>query len=163
MLAFWELAEKEIGQRKLDTCNDQLGRGLIEAYHRTALDYCLPPGEAGLGLIPIRNTSYRIPWEASDVPSTRIRCAPAHRDAFSKWWPYPAAPCLSTSIRAVQNDERKFNAVGCNLTEEGRKLNEEMGTERFLGSVINRVPEGVCKERIDRTLLVIGRQDQWNP
>jgi hypothetical protein len=156
MLAFWELAEKEVGERQLDTCQGQLGREFIEAYHRSHMAYCLPNGEDSVG--PLLNLTH------SETPS-RIWCSPVHRDRFSKWWPHPAAPCFSTNIRTVQDDERKFIASGCQLTGDGAALFDEMGTERFLGSDLQGIEPEVshCKDVIDRTFLVIGRQDQWNP
>jgi hypothetical protein len=42
MLKYWELAEREIKARGLDTCNGQLGRELIDAHIRTTVDYCHP-------------------------------------------------------------------------------------------------------------------------
>ena len=156
MLAFFELAEKEVKTRGLDTCDGQLGKELIDAYHRSHMAYCLPQGEHSL----VPNTSLT----AFDTPS-RIWCAPVHRDSFSKWWPYPAAPCLSTNIRAVADNDRQFRADGCTLTEDGEKLKDEMDKERFLGSDLQKIEADVsqCKEILDRTLIVIGRQDQWNP
>jgi hypothetical protein len=40
MLKYWEIAEREVEERGLDTCNGQLGRELIDAHIRTAVDYC---------------------------------------------------------------------------------------------------------------------------
>ena len=145
MLAFWELAEKEVKEKGLDTCKGQLSAELIDAYHRSHMTYCLP--------------------NSDDPTSSSIHCAPVHRDAFSKWWPYPAAPCLSTNIRPVPGDERKFTAAGCSITSDGAVLREEMDHERFLGSDLARVDPAPtpCREVLNRTAIVIGRQDQWNP
>jgi hypothetical protein len=43
MLKYWELAEREIKERGLDTCNGQLGREFVDAHIRTTVDYCHPP------------------------------------------------------------------------------------------------------------------------
>ncbi|WVQ94352.1 hypothetical protein IAU59_001431 [Kwoniella sp. CBS 9459] len=189
MLAFWELAEKEVAARSLDTCNGQLSGPLIDAYHEAELTYCAPGeqleqgqgegegGDGGFKLVPINNGSSHSHshshshWKPGDsiVPGTAISCSPVHRSLFSRWWPYPAAPCISTNLRTIPGDERKFRAAGCEMTQEGEKLKGEMGNERFLGSDVNHIPidegegEAECTERIERTLLVIGRQDQWNP
>lgn len=169
MLAFWDLAEKEVASRRLDTCRGQLGRELIEAYNRHQLGYCLPQGdndEVRLASKANTNGSAAIHWqEGEPVPPSRIWCAPVHRDDFSKWWPYPAAPCLSANIRAVQDSSRHYKATGCETTKDGEDLVREMGTERFLGSDLEQIlPEvSECKELLERTAVVIGRQDQWNP
>jgi hypothetical protein len=167
MLAFWELAEKEAEARGVDTCHDQLGQSLIDAYYRSEVQYCVPEGVTGLQLAPVRNNSHTPHWAGQPVPPTTIACAPIHRDDFSKWWPYPAAPCLSTNIRAVKGDDRKFKAAGCKVTNDGANLMTEMGNERFLGKEITRVgldeEAAQCKLLVERTVLVIGRQDQWNP
>jgi hypothetical protein len=43
MLKYWEIAEREVKEKGLDTCNGQLGRELIDAHIRTTVDYCHPP------------------------------------------------------------------------------------------------------------------------
>lgn len=43
MLKYWDIAEREVQERGLDTCNGQLGRELIDAHIRTTVDYCHPP------------------------------------------------------------------------------------------------------------------------
>jgi hypothetical protein len=43
MLKYWEIAEREVKERGLATCNGQLGRELIDAHIRTTIDYCHPP------------------------------------------------------------------------------------------------------------------------
>jgi len=40
MIKYWEIAEKEVQERGLDTCKGQLGRELIDAYIRSNVDYC---------------------------------------------------------------------------------------------------------------------------
>jgi len=40
MIEYWKIAEKEVQERGLDTCNGQLGRELIDAYIRSNVDYC---------------------------------------------------------------------------------------------------------------------------
>jgi len=167
MLAFWDLAEKEVASKGLDTCQGQLGRELIDAYHRHQLGFCLPQdADEQVRLAPIINGSDASHWLQGDpIPPSRIWCAPVHRDEFSKWWPYPAAPCLSTNARAVQDDSRKFRAAGCVVTPEGMSLTKEMEGERFLGADLDEIlPEASeCNELLERTAVVIGRQDQWNP
>lgn len=46
MLKYWNIAEKEVKERGLDTCNGQLGRELIDAHLRTTIDYCHSPVSA---------------------------------------------------------------------------------------------------------------------
>lgn len=155
MLAFWELAEKEVKAKNLDTCHGQLSTELIDAYHQSQMAYCLPRG----------STAVQLASNGTSGAETRIWCMPVQRNAFSKWWPYPAAPCLSTNIRAVQDSERKFVARGCEITDDGVHLQDEMKRERFLGSDLESVESdlGTCKDVLDRTVIIIGRQDQWNP
>ncbi|WVR04104.1 hypothetical protein IAU60_001103 [Kwoniella sp. DSM 27419] len=166
MAAFWDLAEKEVAARGLDTCNGQLSRELVTAYHEAELAYCLPAGISADSAQPTNfNNSRPGHWDGTTpVPATTITCSPVHRSLFSQWWPYPAAPCLATNLRTVPGDDRKFAAKDCQLTVEGEKLRGEMGTERFLGSdIVEAASDAPCEELIERTLLVIGRQDQWNP
>jgi hypothetical protein len=42
MIKYFEIAEREVKARGLDTCDGQLGRELIDAYARSAIDYCRP-------------------------------------------------------------------------------------------------------------------------
>ena len=167
MLAFWELAEKQVAAGGLDTCGGQLGRELIDAYHRSQVAYCVPKGQGEeVHLASAHHSENASLWnQAQTIPATGIWCSPVHRDEFSKWWPYPAAPCVSTNLRAVKGDDKAFRAAGCEKTEDGKALKREMGKERFLGSDLAGVVDelGECAEVIDRTLLVIHRQDQWNP
>ncbi|KAK8861298.1 hypothetical protein IAR55_002117 [Kwoniella newhampshirensis] len=185
MLAFWELAEKEVLSKghKLDTCHGQLGRELVEAYHEGQLSYCRSPSgsnERG-DFIPVHNKGDLPPHSDSSDEiivndnRTEITCIPVHHSKFSKWWPYPASPCLSKNLRPVKDQLKRFQAVGCEITREGDELRNEMGREKFLGGDIDLIDlgeegqgeegqqEGECKERIERTVVVIGRQDQWNP
>ncbi|WRT65395.1 uncharacterized protein IL334_002338 [Kwoniella shivajii] len=170
MLAFWDLAEKEVQARGLDTCNGQLSRELVNAYHSSELAYCTPTGKDEETFQPttIRTSSHSPHWDPSQpVEGTTIFCSPVQRSSFSNWWPYPAAPCVATNLRTIPNEARRFRSAGCDVTAEGSRLDDEMGSERFLGSdtdkiVLDDVAAG-CKERIERTMLVIGRQDQWNP
>ncbi|KAK4683948.1 hypothetical protein P7C73_g6260, partial [Tremellales sp. Uapishka_1] len=164
-LAFLHLAEREVEARGLDTCKDQLGEALIDAYHSSELAYCLPEGE-GLDVDgAFEPTALHLYLPSNATPPSRISCTPVHHAAFSKWWPYPAAPCFSTNLRTIAGEERKFRAVGCAVTEKGKALGREMGRERYLGSEVVLEPlSGVeCTERVERTVMVIGRQDQWNP
>jgi hypothetical protein len=43
MLKYWDIAEREVKERGLDTCDGQLGRELINAHVRTTVAYCRPP------------------------------------------------------------------------------------------------------------------------
>lgn len=169
MLAFWELAEKEVAAKGLDTCNDQLGRGLVEGYHSSELAYCLPPGEGDV-FEAVNTANMSAGWDAASgeqVPATRISCSPVQDNDFTNWWPYPAAPCVSTNLRTIPNESRRYRAAGCEITEKGVKLNIGMGREKFLGAQMESVDmddeRAICKERIERTTVLIGRQDQWNP
>ena len=158
MIAFWELAEKEVEARKLDTCGDQLGRRFIDAYHDSAMPYCLPPHSSADINLGHSNTSF-------PYPETRIWCAPVHRNVFSKWWPYPSAPCVSSYLRPVAHELRDFKATGCDVTGDGDTLLKEMGREKFLGSYVSKggIANEQCQSYVNRTSLIIGRQDQWNP
>lgn len=169
MLAFWELAEKEVAAKGLDTCNDQLGRGLVEGYHSSELAYCLPPGEGDV-FEAVNTANMSAGWDAASVeqvPATRISCSPVQDNDFTNWWPYPAAPCVSTNLRTIPNESRRYRAAGCEITEKGVKLNIGMGREKFLGAQMESVDmddeRAICKERIERITVLIGRQDQWNP
>lgn len=42
MLKYWDIAEREVKERGLDTCKGQLSRELVDAYVRSVLDYCHP-------------------------------------------------------------------------------------------------------------------------
>jgi hypothetical protein len=68
-------------------------------------------------------------------------------------------------VRAVPDDLRKFVAAGCAVTDDGANLFTEMGNEGFLGKEITRsdLEMAECKEVVDHTVVIIGRQDQWNP
>jgi len=46
MLKYWNIAEREVKERGLDTCNGQLGRELMDAHLRTTIDYCHSPVSA---------------------------------------------------------------------------------------------------------------------
>lgn len=126
ILKFFDQAEREIAARGLDTCDDQLGRSLIEAYHRTRMDYLRPVGHGG----------------------SEISCTPVQHDNFSDWWPVPASPCVSFGLRA---NERTFMQIEANITDEGIQLDDEMKSETFVGSHLEEW-KGDCKEQIERTL-----------
>lgn len=137
-MSFYNLAEHEIAQRNdLELCNGQLSKPFIDAYAEQRMEYCHGDGE--------------------------IACLPMHRAEFNNWWPYPTSPCLSTGLRPVKNQQRLFRAE-CEVTEDGNKLAEEMGGERFLGVELDWDGEVTrCNETLERTVVFIGRQDQWNP
>jgi hypothetical protein len=151
-LAFWDLAEREVEARGLDTCSGQLSRELIEGYHETQMTYCAPAGE---DYRPFSN-------ESQTSPNTYITCTAVHRNDFTRWWPYPAAPCISSNIRFAKGEHRAYRGV-CSLTGDGNNLLSEMAGENFVGSDLQAVGEAECRERIDHTVMVIKRQDQWNP
>lgn len=79
-----------------------------------------------------------------------------------KWWPYPTSYCFSSSLTAYTDKGHRFRTRGCELTEEGDRLREDMTGEGFLGSdVVMDDSESGCKGgKVDHTVLVIGRQDQ---
>jgi hypothetical protein len=137
-MRFYNLAEHEIAQRDdLKTCDGQLSKHFMDAYVETEMEYC--EGE------------------------TTVACLPMHRASFNNWWPYPSAPCLSSHLRPVKDQGRRFRAQ-CKVTDDGKKLDDEMGHERFLGmELLWDEQQTECKQTVDRTLVFIGRQDQWNP
>ena len=126
-------AEEEIRARQLDTCNGKLGAALLDAYTRTRIDYT--------------------------TGGTAIECVSVQADADSAWWPVPEAPCLAEGLRG---DGRAYGHVNSNITSAGLDLQKSLGHERFLGSKLEAVD--ACGIRGDgRTLLIIPRQDQFNP
>lgn len=166
ILSFWDLAEKEVEARGANTCDGQLGRQFIDAYHETDFAYCTPGGHA------LNSDATAAAREAAHGPktnqsSTIITCSAIQRHSFTKWWPYPAAPCLSTNLRLIKGERKAFHAVGCDATSDGARLDTEMDKEDFLGLRISRLdpsdPDANCTERINHTTILIGRQDQWNP
>lgn len=168
LVSFWDLAEREVAAKSLDTCESQLGRQFIDSYHETELPYCVPHGlPSGQNAAAARNTSGS--WKQGDgaLPPTYITCSAIHRHPFTRWWPYPAAPCLSSNLRMIQGEAKASRAAGCEVTDEGNKLVVEMGKEDFMGPHAVNIDldsdEAVCREVIDHTTLLIGRQDQWNP
>lgn len=152
MLAFWDLAEEEIEARGLDTCNGQISREFIDGYHQTHFDYCLPDGQ--------RHFEVSQPGHVEN--RTSVTCAAVHRNSFTNWWPYPAAPCVSSNLRTSKGDH-PFARFGCKVTDDGQSLNAEMNKERFIGTQMEETGEGECTSWIDHTVVIIGRQDQWNP
>lgn len=163
ILGFWDLAEKESKSRNLDTCWDKLGPRFIEEYHSTEMAYCLPPNTDFALAAKARNES-RHPHH--DLP-TWITCSAIHRNEFTKWWPYPAAPCLSSNMRMIEGEGRAYRAAGCEVTNDGIRLISQMAKEHFAGKDSVQVAldsdEGKCEEVVDHTVLLIHRQDQWNP
>jgi hypothetical protein len=170
ILGFWELAEKELKAKGLDTCWDKLGPRFIEEYHTTNMAYCVPPGastdiEYG---VEMRNQSRsrNRDHNGTDLP-TYITCSAIHRNSFTKWWPYPAAPCLSSNMRMIEGGDRVTRAAGCQVTNDGTRLISQMAMEHYAGRDAVMVSmdskEGICEDIVDRTVLLIHRQDQWNP
>lgn len=54
------------------------------------------------------------------------------------------------------------------MTEDGEKLKSEMldgdqKDQKFVGTDIKDSDAGVCEHFLNRTILEIPRQDQWNP
>jgi len=168
-LDFWDLAEKEVRAKGVDTCDDKLGRSLINAYVRHKVEYLVPSNGGKLQHIP-ENTEAHLPWTPSnpdgdDDGDAAIVCAPVHRDDFSKWWGSgtPASPCLSMHLRPKHNTHREYYAPRANKTDDGRALDGEMREEHFLGKAIQEGDGPKCKHKVEHTVLLIGRQDQWNP
>lgn len=162
ILGFLDLAEREVRSKGLDTCWDKLGPRFIEEYHSTDMQYCTPGSDDGAA--NARNQSrYR---ETKDLP-TYITCSAIHRNEFTKWWPYPGAPCLSSNLRMVEGGQRAYRSAGCEVTNDGIRLISQMGQENFVGKDTTQVhlesEEGKCETVIDHTVVMIHRQDQWNP
>lgn len=162
MLGFLDLAEREVQSKGLDTCWDKLGPRFIEEYHSTEMQYCTPESDGGAAYA--RNQSRH--RERNDLP-TYITCSAIHRNEFTKWWPYPAAPCLSSNLRMVESGHREYRSAGCEVTNDGIRLISQMAKENFVGKDTTQVEldseEGKCETVIDHTVVMIHRQDQWNP
>lgn len=141
---FLALAESEVASRRLDTCNGKLGSELVKAYVSSSLEYCSPtmPGDSKVTCFPVRGSDH------------------------SKWWPYPAAYCTSNGLKPSSGyrDHTYFEGQ-CRLTKEGAKLKGDMGHEAFAGKNLVHVPnlKADTARKLNRTLILIGRQDQWNP
>ena len=165
ILGFWDLAEKELKAKGLDTCWDKLGPRFIDEYHSTEMAYCLPPDTNLEGAAKARNES-RHSHDHKDLP-TWITCSAIHRNGFTKWWPYPAAPCLSSNMRMIEGKGREYTAAGCEVTNDGTRLISQMAQENFVGKnsvqVKLEAEEAKCEDVVDHTVLLIHRQDQWNP
>jgi hypothetical protein len=191
---FWRLAEAEIAALGVDTCNNKLGRPLVDAYARHKVQFCgepfvFAPSETGVHehWHPTRRAGRRqVDYEESaehepestetepTEPSVKkeqeyrasVLCMPVQQDDFTRWWPYPTSPCVSRNLQPSRNGEgvgEQFEAL-CPATREGKQLLEEMGRETFLGNRLDIVDAAqACTERVEHTLLVIHRQDQWNP
>jgi hypothetical protein len=162
MLKYWEIAEREVKERGLDTCNGQLGRELIDAHIRTTIDYCHPP------VGPAFWKSDRADRQDGEQHGTWVKCTAPHHDEFSRWWPHPIAPCISTNLRPVSDTYTSYHTQPCALTEDGEKLKLEMldgdqKDQKFVGTDIQDGDAGVCERILNRTILEIPRQDQWNP
>jgi hypothetical protein len=108
--------------------------------------------------------------EATDA--TTITCAPVHHDDFSRWWPHPLSPCISTNLHPIKDTYTSYHADSCTLTEEGEQLKAEMldgdqKDQKFVGTDIQVIKgeQGleICKSLLNRTIIEIPRQDQWNP
>lgn len=166
ILSFWDLAEKEVAVKGLDTCDDQLGRRFIDAYHETDFAYCTPGGQV-LGPDEVAAARRAAGGPITNLSSTLVTCSAIQRNPFTDWWPYPAAPCISANLRMVRGKSKAFRTVGCDVTSEGAKLGSEMGNEDFTGLRTTRMepddPDAVCMEVLNHTAILIGRQDQWNP
>ena len=162
MLKYWELAEREVKERGLDTCSGQLGRELIDAHIRTTVDYCHPPVGPAFG-----------GWNQADrqdggEDGTSVKCTAPHHDEFSGWWPHPIAPCISTNLRPVPDTYTSYHAQSCGMTFEGEMLKLEMldgdqKDQKFVGTDIQDGDAGMCEHSANRTILEVPRQDQWNP
>jgi hypothetical protein len=148
---FWALAETQIKERKSDTCGDMLGRRLVDGQVAKRVEYC--------------GASYTFEGggDSMAASSASAACFPLPRDGFLSFWPYPSAPCVSRNLKPT--GMRTFQAT-CPLSPAGSVLNAEMkkAGEGFLGSELSEGEgETECKEFEGRTVLVVHRQDQWNP
>jgi hypothetical protein len=67
----------------------------------------------------------------------------------------------------VEGGHRQFRSAGCEVTNDGISLISQMGQENFVGKDTTQVDldseEGKCEEVVDHTVVMIHRQDQWNP
>lgn len=162
ILGFWDLAERELKAKGLDTCWDKLGPRFVKEYSSTEMAYCLPPDTSFGGASKARNES-----RLNHGGPTWITCSAIHRNEFTKWWPYPAAPCLSSNMRMIEGKGREYRAAGCEVTNDGIRLISQMANEQFAGKQSVQVDlnskEAKCEEVVDHTVLLIHRQDQWNP
>lgn len=165
LLSFWDLAEKEVENRGLDTCWGKLGRRLIDEYHSTELVYCASKDTEVRAAADIRNDSRH--HQGDSLPATYMTCSAIHRNDFTRWWPYPAAPCLSSNLRMVEGGNRAYRAAGCDVTNDGIRLISQMARENFAGSDAPHVDldseDAKCDHVLDHTVLLVHRQDQWNP
>lgn len=173
MLKYWEIAEREVKERGLDTCDGQLSRGLIDSYVRSELDYCHPPVSFFspfplAGLIVERDGLTVDQDDDTDETASRITCAPAFHDEFTKWWPHAISPCISSNLRPIPDTHTQYHSRSCNVTPEGESLKKEMlaDDQRFIKFVGTNIEEGEaedCIEHLNRTWIEIPRQDRWNP
>lgn len=140
---FLELAVTEVAARKLNTCQDKLGVKLVESYNSSQLEYCAP----------------------ADSPyDSQATCFPVHKNPFTSWWPYPNAFCTSYGLQTTAQDNVHFQGK-CQITRAGAELLESMGREKFLGTFLfsgANLRTDPDKE-VNHTVLLVGRQDQWNP
>lgn len=168
MVAFHQLAIEEVAAKGLDTCGDQLGMKFIESYSNSAIPYCVSSETSSFEPIIIVNTSRSHTHHSTSTPSsTQIWCTPNRQDGFTDWWPYPNSPCIATNLQPIKDEDRIFRAVGCEVTDQGKELLVNMENEAFLGNHMRSVdleyPDAQCKDVVERTVMIIGRQDQWNP
>lgn len=106
--------------------------------------------------------------DESDSTASRITCAPVHHDDFSKWWPHPVSPCISSHLRPISDTYTKYHTRSCALTPEGEQLKKEMlggdqKDQKFVGSDIEDDQAEDCTDTLNRTWIEVPRQDQWNP
>jgi hypothetical protein len=172
MVKYFEVAEREVKARGLDTCDGQLGRELIDAYARSAIDYCRPHVRRRSPSAQERKDIQLNIYQDGIMDATTITCAPVHHDDFSRWWPHPLSPCFSTNLHPIKDTYTSYHADSCTLTEEGEQLKAEMldgdqKDQKFVGTDIQDVEgeggAGTCKSLLNRTIIEIPRQDQWNP
>ena len=67
----------------------------------------------------------------------------------------------------IEGQGRAYRAAGCEVTNDGIRLISQMANEDFAGkeSVVVKLDseEAKCESKVDHTVLLIHRQDQWNP
>ncbi|KAJ6525826.1 hypothetical protein DFH09DRAFT_1371827 [Mycena vulgaris] len=148
---FLARAQAEIRARGLDTCGGQLSAPMVDAYLTAAVPYCVPADSAA--------------DNSSSITCFPARAGPGTPNA---WWPYPQAFCASRNLAHTEGWARSGEFTGaCVVSEGGKRLKGDMGTEGFLGAEFREGDaEGKdqqCGETIKHPVLFVPRQDRWNP
>jgi hypothetical protein len=67
----------------------------------------------------------------------------------------------------VEGGDRAYRAAGCEVTNDGTSLISEMDREEFAGresvTVGLETEQAKCEQVVNHTVLLVHRQDQWNP